>query len=180
MNEFYSHADLAESSPADLAAAYAYERGFDKAADYISRHFDAESFTPGDIIQIRRRNQDLDGQALDGVSFQRQEIQLADDFILTGVFPEFESLHHVELGKTARDMTLYEQFSACKADFQDHMYDLPLSKSISFGDMERMDTSQGFAPRGWTWNHGADVGSFDLVPTETHKKYGHTGGNALW
>lgn len=182
MHEFYSNdiEDTTPRTPADMAADHARELGFDKAGDYISRHFDAESFDSGDIIPVTTRNQELEGANLDGVSFARRQVKLDNDLVLEGVFPEFESLHHVDLGEDAMDMSLHRQFSACKADFQDHMYDLPLPEALTFGDMERMDSDHGYAPRGYTWNHNPDIGSFDLVPTETHRSYGHTGGNALW
>lgn len=180
MNEFFT-GDLNEKTPADLAADYACDLGFDKAGDYIRRHFDGDSFSPGDIIPITTRNQNLDGQHLDGVSFSRRNVELADGLTLEGVFPEFDaSLFHVDLGDAARDMSLHQQFASCRAEFQDHMYDLPLPDSLTFGDMERMDSCQGYAPRGFTWNHNPETGSFDLIPTEVHRTYGHTGGNALW
>ena len=77
-------------------------------------------------------------------------------------------------------MSLHRQFSACREDFQDHLYDSPETlRDITFGAMERMDSPQGYAPAGFTWQHNPETGSFDLVSQDDHS-VGHTGGNALW
>lgn len=168
-------------SEAEKAAEYARSYGFDKAADYIERHYDGEEFIPGDPIPITTRNMALDGlESENGVSFERRTAQLADGLSVEGVFPEFDSKHHVELGSAANDMSLHRQFSACKEDFQDHMYDSPEKlQGISLGAMERMSSPQGYTPEGFTWQHNPETGSFDLVSQDDHS-VGHTGGNALW
>lgn len=170
-----------EQSEAEKAADYARSFGFNKAADYIERHYDGDEFIPGDPIPITTRNMDLDGKESDsGVTFSRRTAQLADGLSIEGVFPEFESIHHVELGSSANDMSLYQQFNACKEDFQDHMYDCPAKlQGLTFGAMERMDLTQGYTPEGYTWQHNPETGSFDLVSRDDHS-VGHTGGNALW
>lgn len=170
-----------ELSEADKAAEYARSLGFDRAGDYIARHFDGEAFVPGHPIPIRTRNMALEGQRSEnGILFTRRTAELADGLSVEGVFPEFDSNHHVELGIAANDMTLHRQFSACKADFQDHMYDSPEKlQGITFGAMERMDSPQGYTPEGFTWQHNPETGSYDLVSTAAHS-VGHTGGNALW
>lgn len=183
-----SAADLSADAPPDTelteaekAAEYARSFGFDKAADYISRHYDGETFVPGEPIPITTRNMSLDGNASDqGVAFERRTAELADGLEVEGVFPDFDSRHHVELGPAANDMSLHQQFSACREDFQDHMYDRPeILEGIPFGSMERMDLPQGYTPEGFTWQHNPETGSFDLVSKEEHS-VGHTGGNALW
>lgn len=173
-------AELVQSE-AEKAADYARSYGFDKAADYIERHYDGEEFVPGNPIPITTRNMALDGlEAENGVSFERRTAKLADGLSVEGVFPEFDSKYHVELGSDANDMSLHKQFSACKEDFQDHMYDSPEKlQDITFGAMERMDLPQGYTPEGYTWQHNPETGSFDLVSQDEHS-VGHTGGNALW
>lgn len=168
-------------SEAEKAADYARSYGFDKAADYIERHYDGDEFIPGDPIPITTRNMALDGlESENGVSFERRTAELTDGLSVEGVFPEFDSKHHVELGSAANDMSLHQQFSACREDFQDHMYDSPEKlRGISFGAMERMDSPQGYTPEGFTWQHNPETGSFDLVSQDDHS-VGHTGGNALW
>lgn len=168
-------------SEAEKAADYARSYGFDKAADYIERHFDGDEFIPGAPIPITTRNMALDGlKSENGVSFERRTAELADGLSVEGVFPEFESKHHVELGSAANEMSLHQQFCACREDFQDHMYDNPEKlEGITFGDMERMDLPQGYTPEGYTWQHNPETGSFDLVSREDHS-VGHTGGNAFW
>lgn len=168
-------------SEAEKAADYARSYGFDKAADYIERHYDGDEFIPGSPIPITTRNMALEGlESENGVSFERRTAELADGLSVEGVFPEFDSKHHVELGNTANDMSLHQQFSACREDFQDHMYDSPEKlQGITFGAMERMDSPQGYTPEGFTWQHNPETGSFDLVSQDDHS-VGHTGGNALW
>ena len=163
------------------AADYARSYGFDKAADYIERHYDGGEFVPGNSIPITTRNMALDGlESENGVSFERRTAELTDGLSVEGVFPEFDSKHHVELGSAANDMSLHQQFSACREDFQDHMYDSPEKlQGITFGAMERMDYPQGYTPEGFTWQHNPETGSFDLVSQDDHS-VGHTGGNALW
>lgn len=163
-------------SEAEKAADYARSYGFDKAADYIERHYDGDEFISGNPIPITTRNMALDGlESENGVSFERRTAELADGLSVEGVFPEFDSMHHVELGSAANDMSLHQQFSACREDFQDHMYDSPEKlQGITFGAMERMDL-----PQGYTWQHNPETGSFDLVSQDDHS-VGHTGGNALW
>lgn len=170
-----------ELSSAQQASEYARSFGFEKAADYIERHYDGEEFIPGDPIRITTRNMALDGEMSDnGVSFERRTAELTDGLAVEGVFPEFDSKYHVELGQNANDMSLYQQFSACREDFQDHMYDSSeILDGIAFGDMERMDLPQGYTPEGYTWQHNPETGSFDLVSKDDHS-VGHTGGNALW
>lgn len=115
-----------------------------------------------------------------GVSFEGRTAELADGLIAEGVFPEFDSKHHVDLGSAANDMSLHLRFSACREDFQDHMYDCPEKpQGITFGAMERMDLPQGYTPVGYTWQHNPETGSFDLVSQDDHS-VGHTGGNTLW
>lgn len=123
----------------------------------------------------------LDGlKSENGVSFERRTAELAHGLSVEGVFPEFDSKHHVDLGSAAKDMSLHRQFSACREDFQDHLYDSPETlRGITFGAMERMDSPQGYAPAGFTWQHNPETGSFDLVSQDDHS-VGHTGGNALW
>lgn len=168
-------------SEAEKAADYARSYGFDKAADYIERHYDGDEFIPGNPIPITTRNMILGGcKSENGVSFERRTAELADGLSVEGVFPEFDSMHHVELGSAANDMSLHQQFSACREDFQDHMYDSPEKlQGITFGAMERMDSPQGYTPEGYTWQHNPETGSFDLVSQDDHA-VGHTGGNALW
>ena len=168
-------------SEAEKAADYARSYGFDKAADYIERHYDGGEFISGNPIPITTRNMALDGlKSENGVSFERRTAELTDGLSVDGVFPEFDSKHHVELGNVANDMSVRQQFNACKEDFQDHMYDSPEKlHGISFGAMERMDAPQGYTPEGYTWQHNPETGSFDLVSQEDHS-VGHTGGNALW
>ncbi|MCD8005940.1 MAG: HNH endonuclease [Oscillospiraceae bacterium] len=168
-------------SDADKAADYARSFGLNKAADYISRHYDGGEFVPGDPIPITTRNMSLEGsKAENGVPFERRTAELADGLTVEGVFPEFDSIHHVELGDAANDMSIHEQFSACREDFQDHMYDTPEKlHDITFGQMERLEKPQGYTPEGYTWQHNPETGSFDLVSQDEHS-VGHTGGNALW
>lgn len=168
-------------SEAEKAADYARSYGFDKAADYIERHYDGDEFIPGTPIPITTRNMALEGlESENGVSFERRTAELADGLSVEGVFPEFDSKHHVELGSVANDMSIHQQFSACREDFQDHMYDSPEKlQGITFGAMERMDSPQGYTPEGFTWQHNPETGSFDLVSQDDHS-VGHTGGNALW
>lgn len=168
-------------SEVEKAVDYARSYGFDKAADYIERHYDGDEFIPGNPIPITTRNMALDGmESENGVSFERRTAELADGLTVEGVFPEFDSKHHVDLGSTANDMSLHQQFSACREDFQNHMYDSPEKlKDITFGAMERMDSPQGYTPEGYTWQHNPETGSFDLVSQDDHS-VGHTGGNALW
>ena len=130
---------------------------------------------------LSTRNMALDGlKSENGVSFERRTAELADGLSVEGVFPEFDSKHHVELGCAANDMSLHQQFSACREDFQDHMYDSPEKlQGITFGAMERMDLPQGYTPEGFTWQHNPETGSFDMVSQDDHS-VGHTGGNALW
>ena len=166
---------------AEKAADYARSYGFDKAADYIERHYDGDEFIPGSPIPITTRNMALEGlESENSVSFERRIAELADGLSVEGVFPEFDSKHHVELGSAANDMSLHQQFSACREDFQDHMYDSPEKlQGITFGAMERMDSPQGYTPAGFTWQHNPETGNFDLVSQDDHS-VGHTGGNALW
>lgn len=168
-------------SDGEKAADYARSFGFDRAADYIERHYDGDEYTPGDPIRISTRNMGLEGLAAEnGVPFERRTAQLAEGLSVEGVFPAFDSRHHVELGDAAKDMSLHQQFSACREDFQDHMYDCPEKLAgITFGAMERMDEPQGYTPEGFTWQHNPETGSFDLVSKDDHS-IGHTGGNALW
>lgn len=168
-------------SDAEKAADYARSFGFNKAADYIERHYDGDEFIPGDPIPITTRNMALDGlESANGVSFERRTAELVNGLSVEGVFPEFDSKHHVELGSAANYMSLYQQFSACREDFQDHMYDSPEKlQGITFGAMKRMDLPQGYTPEGFTWQHNPEIGSFDLVSQDDHS-VGHTGGNALW
>ena len=191
--EFISAGDAAElsleaaledndiQSEAEKAADYARSYGFDKAADYIERHYDGDEFIPGSPIPITTRNMALEGlESENGVSFERRIAELADGLSVEGVFPEFDSKHHVDLGSAANDMSLHQQFSACREDFQDHMYDSPEKvQGITFGAMERMDSPQGYTPEGFTCQHNPETGSFDLVSQDDHS-VGHTGGNALW
>ena len=170
-----------DMSEAEKAAEYARSFGFEKAADYIERHYDGEVFVPGDPIPITTRNMGLDSCVSDnGVAFERRTADLAEGLTVEGVFPDFESRHHVDLGSAANDLSLHEQFSACRADLQDHMYDSPdILEGITFSAMERMDLPQGYTPEGFTWQHNPETGSFDLVSKDDHS-VGHTGGNALW
>ncbi len=171
-----------EVSDAQKAADYARAAGFEKAGDYIEKHYDGGEFIPGEPISVKTRNMGLEGStSACGVPFARRSAELAEGLTVEGVFPAFDSKHHVELGNDANDMTLHQQFDACRADFQDHMYDDTEKLSgISFGDMERMDRPQGYAPAGYTWQHNPETGDFDLVRTKEHSATAHTGGNAFW
>lgn len=170
-----------ELSDADRAADYARSLGFDKAGDYIARHYDGGEFVPGDPIPITTRNMALEGtESAGGIPFERRTVELTDGLSVEGVFPVFDSVYHVELGEEAKDMSLHQQFSACREDLQEHMFDSPeLLQGLTLGDMERLELPQGYTPEGFTWQHDPETGCFDLVATEDHS-VGHTGGNALW
>lgn len=169
-------------SEAEKASDYARSFGFDKAAEYIEKHYDGDAFVPGEPIKIRTRNMALSGgSAANGVPFVRRTAMLDDGLSVEGVFPEFDSLHHVELGQEAKDLTIRQQFKLCKDDLQEHLYDDPsLKQALTFGDMLRLESPQGYTPEGYTWQHQPETGSFDLVHTKEHAAAGHTGGNALW
>lgn len=168
-------------SEAEKAAEYARSYGFEKAADYIERHYDGDIFSPVEPIPVTTRNMGLEGSVSDnGVSFTRQTVDLTDGLSIEGVFPQFESIYHVDLGPEASEMSLHQQFAACRDDLQEHMYDSPdILKDVTFGDMERMDLSHGYTPAGYTWQHNPETGSYDLV-SKTQHSVGHTGGNAFW
>lgn len=168
-------------SEAEKAAEYARSYGFEKTADYIERHYDGDIFSPGKPIPVTTRNMGLEGSVSDnGVSFTRQTVDLTDGLSIEGVFPQFESIYHVDLGSEANEMSLHQQFAACRDDLQEHMYDSPdILKDVTFGDMERMDLSHGYTPAGYTWQHNPETGSYDLV-SKTQHSVGHTGGNAFW
>lgn len=122
----------------------------------------------------------LDGTISEnGAPFEKQTVELTDGLPVEGVFPKFDSVHHVELGQSANDMTVYQQFNACKEDFQLHMFDNPEKlEGLSVGDMERLANRHGYTPEVYTWQHNPKTGSFDLVARTSHS-VGHTGGNAL-
>ena len=193
MSEFYDSAsemdltsDLGTEQELDMteaekAADYARSYGFDKAADYIERHYDGSEFVEGEPIPITTRNMALDGQESEnGVQFERRTAELADGLSVEGVFPNFESKHHVELGDDVNDMSIHQQFKACKEDFQEHMFDsMEKLEDFTVEDMMKLEKPQGYTPEGYTWQHNPETGSFDLVSSEDHS-VGHTGGNALW
>ena len=187
MSEFYDSAsemDLTsdiDMTEAEKAADYARSYGFDKAADYIERHYDGSEFVEGEPIPITTRNMALDGQESEnGVQFERRTAELADGLSVEGVFPNFESKHHVELGEDANDMSVHQQFKACKEDYQEHMFDnMEKLEELTVEDMLKLEKPQGYTPEGYTWQHNPETGSFDLVSSEDHS-VGHTGGNALW
>lgn len=171
-----------ELSEAEKAAEFAREKGFSKLGDYIEKNFDGETFDPDKPIPVKTRNMSLEGQTADtGVPFIRRSADLSDDLAVEGVFPEFDSLHHVELGSKANGMSLYEQFNACREDLQQSISDNhELRENVTFGEMERLAEPQGFTPEHYTWQHNPETGSFDLVKTDIHSSTGHTGGNAFW
>lgn len=168
-------------SEAEKAADYARSLGFEKAGDYIENHYNGEIFDPSGPIPITTRNMSLDGtESKNGVPFEKQTVELTDGLTVEGVFPDFDSRHHVELGESANDMSVHQQFNACKEDFQLHMFDSPEKlEGLSLGDMEKLAETQGYTPEGYTWQHNPATGSFDLVSRADHS-VGHTGGNALW
>lgn len=180
--EFTETDDFESVSPQQIAADYVRNfDGFEKCAGYVERHFEGDEYSPGDVIHISTRNQGLEGDdSLEGVTFSRKEIELADGLILEGVFPEFDSIYNAELGQDVNNMTLHQQFSACRDDFQEHLFDdREVLENFTFGDMERMDKPHGYAPEGWTWHHNSALGSFDLVKTDVHSSVGHTGSNSF-
>lgn len=183
MKEFdQEFANSTDMTDAQRAADYTRQFGFEKAADYIQDHYIGGEFDPDKPIPIATRNMRLEGsQSKSGVPFERCTAKLTDGLEVEGVVPKFESRHHVELGEKANDMTVYQQFAACRDDFQQHMFDSPEKlQGLTFDDMTRLDEPQGFAPKGWTFNHNLACGSYDLVPSDKHKGTGHTGGNALY
>ena len=169
------------ASEAEKAGNYARSMGFEKAADYIERHYDGDEFIPGEPIRITTRNMALEGmESENGVPFERRTAELTDGLSVEGVFPDFDSRHHVELGDEANDMSLHQQFNECRKDFQDHMYDNPAKlEGLTLQDMDRLNQPQGYTPEGYTWQHNPETGSFDLVSKDDHS-VGHTGGNTLW
>jgi len=169
------------ATEAGKAADYARSFGFDKAADYIERHYDGAEFVPGEPIAITTRNMALEGsESENGVPFERRTAELADGLSVEGVFPVFDSKHHVELGSEANDMSIHQQFNACREDYQEHMFDSAEKlEDLSVGDMMRLNQPSGYTPEGYTWQHNPETGSFDLVSRDDHS-VGHTGGNALW
>lgn len=117
-NELWDDTSIGTISDAEMAADYARSFGFEKAADYIERHYDGDVFVPGEPIRVTTRNMSLDGETSEnGVPFERRTAELADGLAIEGVFPEFDSKYHVELGQDAKDMSLHQQFSACREDF---------------------------------------------------------------
>ena len=177
--------DEQELTQGELAAQYlrGLEGNHEKLANYVERHYDNSmgAFSPDLPIPITTRNMDLDGQShpSSGVEFSRQEVDMGDGVSITGVFPEFDSRFDIELGDDAKDMTLHEQFSACRDAFLDHMYDDPeILEGLTLEDMDHLD--EGYFPNGCTAQHNPRVGFFSIVDSDLHRRTGHTGGNALW
>lgn len=171
-----------EEKPEKLAADYVRSfEGFDKAARYVERHFDGDSYTPGDVIPVSTRNQGLEGaEDLEGVRFTRQDICLTDGLTVRGVFPRFDSIFDIELGPEANDLTPRQQRLRCKEEFLDHMYDDPsILQDVTIGDMERLEKPNGYAPEGYDIQHNGPVGSMSVVRSDLHRKYAHTGSNAI-
>lgn len=169
------------ASEAEKAGDYARSLGFEKAADYIERHYDGDEFVPGEPIRITTRNMSLEGmESENGVPFERRTAELTEGLSVEGVFPNFDSKHHVDLGAEANDMSLHQQFNECRRDFQDHMYDSTSKlEGITLEEMDRLSEPQGYTPEGYTWQHNPETGSLDLVKQTDHS-VGHTGGNTLW
>ncbi len=77
---------------AEKVADYVRSFGFDKAADYIERHYDGYEFIPRSPIPITTRNMALDGlESENGVPFERRTAELANGLTVEDVFPKFES-----------------------------------------------------------------------------------------
>ena len=113
------------------------------------------------------------------VPFKEKTVVTDNGEELTGVFPEFKSVHDVQLPEDLYLESDKKQFDECNKQLKEAVEsDSELAKNF---DEEQLDQiKNGETPDGYTWHHNEETGKMQLVESEIHAKTGHLGGRSIW
>lgn len=175
-----------EEIPEHEIPAYEYfeKLGYEKAADYAYRHCDefVDIREGKPVIHFDTRNEELEGfyHNTANIEFKRKAVDYGD-FIIDGVWAEFESYKDVDLGPEAKEMTEAQQFERAKELLLEELYEDSdeLLERSTLEDMDKLNG--GYTIAGLTPHHNPLKGPYVISYCDStpHKLAGHTGWNAF-
>lgn len=132
--------------------------------------------------EIPTKNSNLEGTAhpVTGVEFVRKTVETDTGELVEGVFPDFESIHDVQLPPELEKATDNVQFKECNSQLKDWVVKNPEQAKEKFSEEQLVDIMSGRTPDECTWHHNEDKGKMQLMDSEIHAKTGHTGGKKIW
>lgn len=132
-----------------------------------------------EVRSIKTINEDKEGTEVNGVKFERKEIEYNDEKI-EGVFPIFESKIDIQLSEEMYKDSDVKQMRYCTKELQKKIENNPeLEKKFTPRQLEQIKAGE---PRisGLTWHHSEEPGKMQLVSQKEHDSARHTGGRNIW
>lgn len=139
---------------------------------------EAEEICPDRTIICRNESLAGDVHPVTGVPFEQKVIEINGEKV-EGVFPQFESVHTVELPEELHLASNKEQFDYANDKLRDAVANDPELRS-QFTDEQLEQIENGDRPDGYVWHHAENPGELQLIDRDTHDRTGHTGGQVLW
>lgn len=132
----------------------------------------------GNIV-LKCINEDLAGtQNKLGIEYKNQIVDI-NGIKIEVVMPEFPKVFDCKLSESKITASDGAQFNECNKQLKEAIENDPELKG-KFSKRELQFIMDDNTPPGYTWHHGAERGSMELVKTDIHANTRHTGGKALW
>lgn len=134
-----------------------------------------------DVVHVETRNEEMEGSVHpeSGVPYHSHEVELPDDTVVEGVFPDFDEEYATSIPESLYLSTDYEQFSYANQQLALSVSDDPqLASEFTAEQIDQI--RHGETPDGYVWHHHEEPGRMELVKEDVHAQSGHTGGRSLW
>ncbi|GEN81839.1 hypothetical protein SLU01_01510 [Sporosarcina luteola] len=140
-----------------------------------------KDLTQKPVTHVETRNKTLEGDLhpITGVPFESKQVELPSGETVEGVFPEFESMHDVQLNESQYMDSDARQFKTANEQLAENVANDP-ELAGKFTEDQLMQIEAGDTPEGYLWHHSEEPGVLQLVDKDIHDKTGHTGGRSLW
>lgn len=128
-------------------------------------------------------NANLDGKSheVTGVLFEKREIELDKNNIISGVYPVFETQFETSLTEASYQMSDSAHIRNANMQLLDEIESNPrLAKSLGFDADDIKDLNSSITPAGYDWHHNEVPGVMQLVNEFEHGQTAHTGGRFVW
>lgn len=179
-NREYSVKDLEQETDLDIdpdEIDYAISHG--NLLDYIEKHGSPTNPEGSPLEQYENVNIETRSSRTPSVEYNEDQVSV-DGIKLNGSFPEFDSVHDVQLPSELRFESVYNQEKYCNASLKNEVTGDPEKYADVFTEKQLEQIANGKTPEGYTWHHHQQVGQMQLVDYDEHRSNSHLGGWAIW
>ena len=133
-----------------------------------------------DTVFLKSRNMKLEGERHPetNVLFERTSLEL-DGTKCETVEPWFDHAGQIKLDQSEYKASRRKQRKISNTTLASDPLQQEQLKNV-FSDIQIDDMKNGITPSGYVWHHAATPGVMQLVPSDIHRKTGHTGGYSIW